>query len=110
MPKVPPQSAPFVPSKNQLLWKKDPRFQDLPKTKARDAVNVSIRELVIELVGKPPAGPYLPHHKDHPVSTPQIGVGHDNYKRIGSYHIIVSNLSSDSSLWVTQNAVVLARC
>lgn len=106
MPKVPLQPVPFIPSQDQLLWKKDPRFQGLSKTKARDAVNKKIRELVIELVGKPPAGPYLPHHDDHPVSTPQIGVGQNNYKRIGSYFIIVSNLSTDLSLLFTQNAVV----
>jgi len=57
MPRVVPQHVAFVPSQDQLLWKKDPRFQELSKVKARDAINKRIRELVIDLVGKPPAGP-----------------------------------------------------
>jgi hypothetical protein len=89
MPKV---VLPFVPSQDQLLWKKDPRFQELSKVKARDAINKRIRELVTDLVGKPPAGPYPPHHGDHFVSKPLIGVGQNNYQRIGSYFVIVSDL------------------
>lgn len=82
-------SSTFKPSESQLLWKKDPRFLGMTITKARDSVNKAIRELVIDLVGKPPAGPFLPHHKGHPVSSPQIGVGKDNYQRIGSYYVMV---------------------
>jgi hypothetical protein len=110
MPKVVPQQVPFVPSQDQLLWKKDPRFQELSKVRARDAINQRIRELVIDLVGKPPAGPYLPHHNDHSVSKPLIGVGQNNYQRIGSYFVIVSNLFNNLLLLVTQNALVPARC
>ena len=110
MPRVVPQHVAFVPSQDQLLWKKDPRFQELSKVKARDAINKRIRELVIDLVGKPPAGPYPPHHNDHPVSKPLIGVGQNNYQRIGSYFVIVSNLFNNLLLLVTQNALVPARC
>jgi len=110
MPRVVPQHVPFVPSPDQLLWKKDHRFQELPKGKAREAVNKRIRDLVIELVGKLPAGPYPPHHNDHPVSKPLIGVGQNNYKRIGTYYVIVSDSFNDLPLLVTQNALVSAPC
>jgi len=110
MPKVVPQHVPFIPSKDQLLWKKDPRFQELTKVQARNAITKRIHELVIDLVGKPPAGPYLPHHNDHPVSKLVIGVGQNNYQRIGSYFVIVSNLFNNLLLLVTKNALVPAPC
>ena len=110
MPRVVPQHVPFVPLQDQLLWKKDHRFQELPKAKAREAVNTRIRHLVIDLAGTLPAGPYPPHHNDHPVSMPLIGIGQQNYKRIGSYYVIVSNSFNDLLLLGTQNALVSAPC
>ena len=110
MPRVVPQHVPFVPSQDQLLWKKDHRFQEFPKAKAHEAVNKRIRYLVIDLVGTLPAGPYPPHHNDHPVSKPLIGIGQQNYKRIGSYYVIVSNSFNDLLLLGTQNALVSAPC
>jgi hypothetical protein len=87
MPKAKP--VPFMPSDSQLLWKKDPRVKGLTLSKARAAVNKYIRNLVINLAGKPPdLAP--PHHHDHPVSRPQISIGQKNYSKIGSYYVLVS--------------------
>ena len=110
MPRVVPQNIPFVPLQDQLLWKKNPHFQELSKVNACDAINKRICELVIDLVGKPLVGPYPPHHNDHPISKPLIGVGQSNYQRIGSYFIIISNLFNNLPLLVTQNILVPACC
>lgn len=86
MPKA--NLVPFTPSDSQLLWKKDPRLKGLTLSKARTAVNQYIRDLVIDLAGKPPdCAP--PHHRNHPVSRPHIAVGQNNYKKIGSYFVLV---------------------
>lgn len=98
MPKAKPQAVPFMPSDSQLLWKKDPRFKGLTISKARTAVNQYIRNLVIDLAGNPPNSSCAPpHHRDHPVSRPQISVGQKNYSKIGSYYVLVSNHSSTSN-------------
>jgi hypothetical protein len=87
MPKEKPVA--FTPSDSQLLWKKDTRLKGLTFTKARTAVNQYIHNLVIDLAGKPPnLAP--PHHRNHPVSRPQIAVGQNNYRKIGSYYVLVS--------------------
>jgi hypothetical protein len=87
MPKAKP--VPFTPSDSQLLWKKDPRLKGLTFSKARTAVNQYIHNLVIDLAEKPP-NHASPHHHNHPVSRPQIAVGQNNYKKIGSYYVLVS--------------------
>jgi hypothetical protein len=87
MPKAKP--VPFTPSDSQLLWKKDPRLKGFTFSKARTAVNQYIHNLVIDLARKPP-NHASPHHHNHPVSRPQIAVGQNNYKKIGSYYVLVS--------------------
>ena len=87
MPKAKP--VPFTPSDSQLLWKKDLRLKGLTFSKARTAVNRHIHNLVIDLAGKPP-NHAPPHHRNHPVSRPQIAVGQNNYRKIGSYFVLVS--------------------
>jgi len=62
-----------------------------------------------QLSGQTAGGP-IAHHNDHPVSKPLIGVGQNNYQRIGSYFVIVSNLFNNLLLLVTKNALVPARC
>ena len=91
MPKAKPVTVSFTPSDSQLLWKKDPRLKGLTFSKARTAVNQYIRSLVIDLAGNPPnCAPPSPHHRNHPVSRPQIAVGQNNYRKIGSYYVLVS--------------------
>lgn len=82
-------TSPFIPSDDQLLWKKHVDLNSLTKSDARTAVNRRIREVAEDLALDPPQDMYEPYHQGHPVATPQVAVGHDDYTKLGRYYLMV---------------------